>query len=114
MVWSSLAIITVWEKGSAFTKVKNPFEREDSGINTPQKIPTRDIKIEEIGPVCFSLEQMIPIIIPKVMYKSADGIKYIMLKIKLTLNGNLNIKAIAKNKIVWAKARGSDEQTKLR
>ena len=48
-----------------FTNVEKPFERVDIGIKTPPKIPANEIKIEEIGPVCFSFLQIIPIKMPR-------------------------------------------------
>ena len=65
IAWSSAAIETVWENGKMFTNVENPFERVDIGIKTPPKIPANEIKIEEIGPVCFSFLQIIPIKMPR-------------------------------------------------
>lgn len=100
MVCSSLPIKTECPNGNKFIKVANPPLNKLIGINTPPNIPVKEMNIEFIGPVCFSFLQIHPISIPTQIYKIADGNKYIMLKRKLTSNGNLKIRAIKKNNTV--------------
>lgn len=65
--WISEEIKTVCENGRKFTNFAKFSERTVMGIKVPLKIPTSEMKIEDIGPVCFSLLQIIPIIIPKII-----------------------------------------------
>lgn len=65
--WISEEIKTVCENGKKFTNFAKLSESTVIGIKVPLKIPTREMKIEEIGPVCFSLLHITPIIIPKEM-----------------------------------------------
>lgn len=47
-----------------FINVEKPPVKVDTGIKTPPKMLVREIKMEDIGPVCFSFEHTTPTKIP--------------------------------------------------